>query len=156
MHLSILYKSPTFFLGSNLKKKFCTFIPNHIQVMTTPTPSNSTFEAGDTAWVLASTALVWIMIPGVGFFYSGIARSKNALSLIMLSFLSIAIVSIQVKFLVAKTVLHWHLGQLRIGLGLPCFDYICRKCFNLIVKIDLLFYLLVSLLTIQQFQKIYQ
>jgi Amt family ammonium transporter len=35
------------------------------------------------------------MIPGVGYYYSGMARSKNALSLIMLSMLSIAVVSIQ-------------------------------------------------------------
>ncbi|CAG8472142.1 10235_t:CDS:2 [Acaulospora colombiana] len=50
---------------------------------------------GDTAWTLASTALVWLMVPGVGYFYSGMARSKNALSLIMLSVLSVAVVSFQ-------------------------------------------------------------
>ncbi|CAG8443174.1 7208_t:CDS:2 [Diversispora eburnea] len=55
----------------------------------TPVPS------GDVAWLLASTALVWLMVPGVGYFYSGMARSKNALSLIMLSVMSIAVVSIQ-------------------------------------------------------------
>jgi len=65
-----------------------------------PVPSDASsttpqFLAGDTAWVLASTALVWIMIPGVGYFYSGMARSKNALSLIMLSVLSVAVVSFQ-------------------------------------------------------------
>jgi len=38
---------------------------------------------------------VWIMIPGVGYYYSGMARSKNALSLIMLSLLSAAVVSVQ-------------------------------------------------------------
>jgi hypothetical protein len=32
------------------------------------------YSPGDIAWVLASTALVWIMIPGVGFFYSGLLR----------------------------------------------------------------------------------
>lgn len=53
-------------------------------------------DTGDTGFVLASTALVWIMIPGVGFFYSGLARRKNALSLIMLSVLSVAVVSFQV------------------------------------------------------------
>ncbi len=50
----------------------------------------------DTGFVLASTALVWIMIPGVGFFYSGLANSKNALGLIILSILSVAVVSFQV------------------------------------------------------------
>ncbi|CAG8440296.1 12159_t:CDS:2 [Dentiscutata heterogama] len=51
------------------------------------------YDHGDIAWVLASTALVFIMVPGVGYFYSGMARSKNALSLIMLSVLSVAVVS---------------------------------------------------------------
>lgn len=32
------------------------------------------YNPGDIAWVLASTALVWIMVPGVGFFYSGLLR----------------------------------------------------------------------------------
>ncbi|CAI2163634.1 17837_t:CDS:2 [Funneliformis geosporum] len=50
---------------------------------------------GDVAWVLMSTALVFLMIPGVGYFYSGMARSKNALSLIMLSCLSVAVVMVQ-------------------------------------------------------------
>ncbi|KAF9995837.1 hypothetical protein BGZ65_008545 [Modicella reniformis] len=55
----------------------------------------SQYNAGDIAWTLTSTALVWLMIPGIGYFYSGMARSKNALSLIMLSCCSIAVVSIQ-------------------------------------------------------------
>ena len=32
------------------------------------------YSPGDIAWVLASTTLVWIMVPGVGFFYSGLLR----------------------------------------------------------------------------------
>ena len=59
---------------------------------------NEWFTTGDTAWILASTALVWLMIPGVGFFYSGLARRKSALSLIWLSLMSVAIVSFQVPF----------------------------------------------------------
>ncbi|KAK3829912.1 MAG: ammonium transporter AmtB-like domain-containing protein [Linnemannia elongata] len=55
----------------------------------------SQYNAGDIAWTLASTALVWLMIPGIGYFYSGMARSKNALSLIMLSCCSIAVVTVQ-------------------------------------------------------------
>ncbi|KAF9551065.1 hypothetical protein EC957_010833 [Mortierella hygrophila] len=62
----------------------------------TPTPLiGSQYEAGDIAWTLTSTALVWLMIPGIGYFYSGMARSKNALSLIMLSCCSIAVVTFQ-------------------------------------------------------------
>ncbi|KAG5338223.1 Ammonium transporter 1 [Termitomyces sp. J132] len=50
---------------------------------------------GDIAWTLASTALVWLMIPGVGFFYSGLLRRKNALSMIWTSMIAIAVVSFQ-------------------------------------------------------------
>jgi len=56
------------------------------------------YNGGDIAWVLASTALVWIMIPGVGYFYSGLLRRKNALSMISLSMVTIAVVSFQVCF----------------------------------------------------------
>jgi Amt family ammonium transporter len=58
-------------------------------------PAPAPLNAGDAAWILTSTALVMIMVPGVGYFYSGLARSKNALSLIMLSMLSLAVVSFQ-------------------------------------------------------------
>ena len=54
------------------------------------------YNGGDIAWVLASTALVWLMIPGVGFFYSGLLRRKNALSLIYLSVAVIGVGSFQV------------------------------------------------------------
>jgi Amt family ammonium transporter len=45
--------------------------------------------------MLTSTALVLLMIPGVGFFYSGLARRKSALSLIWLSMMSVGIVGFQ-------------------------------------------------------------
>lgn len=47
------------------------------------------------AWIIASTALVLLMIPGVGFFYSGLARRKSALSLLWLSVMGTAVVSFQ-------------------------------------------------------------
>ncbi|KAF8554495.1 ammonium transporter [Imleria badia] len=53
------------------------------------------YNLGDIAWTLASTALVFIMIPGVGFFYSGLLRRKNALSMIYLSMMTVAMVSFQ-------------------------------------------------------------
>lgn len=56
---------------------------------------NGMYYPGDIAWVLASTCLVFLMVPGIGFFYSGMARSKHALSLIMLGVLAIPIVSVQ-------------------------------------------------------------
>ncbi|KAL1890941.1 ammonium transporter Amt1 [Sporothrix stenoceras] len=56
---------------------------------------NVYYSSGDFAWIMTSAALVLLMIPGVGFFYSGLARRKSALSLIWLSMMSIAVVSFQ-------------------------------------------------------------
>jgi Amt family ammonium transporter len=56
----------------------------------------SIYNLGDIAWTLTCTALVWIMIPGLGFFYSGLLRRKNALSMIYLSLMTLAVVSFQV------------------------------------------------------------
>ncbi|KAL2795729.1 ammonium transporter AmtB-like domain-containing protein [Aspergillus keveii] len=56
---------------------------------------NIYYSSGDIAWIIMSTALVLLMIPGVGFFYSGLARRKSALSLIWLSLMSIGVVSFQ-------------------------------------------------------------
>jgi Amt family ammonium transporter len=52
-------------------------------------------DTGATAWILAATALVMIMTPGVGFFYGGLVRRKNLISMITLSFVALALVSIQ-------------------------------------------------------------
>jgi Amt family ammonium transporter len=49
---------------------------------------------GDTAWVLAASALVLIMTPGLAFFYGGMTRSKSVLNMMMMSFVTIGIVSI--------------------------------------------------------------
>ncbi|KAJ3145363.1 hypothetical protein HDU89_007116 [Geranomyces variabilis] len=48
-----------------------------------------------TAFIILSSALVFLMTPGLGMFYSGMSRSKNALSLIMTSMLSMSIITIQ-------------------------------------------------------------
>ena len=51
-------------------------------------------NSGDTAWVLTSSALVFIMVPGLAFFYAGLVRGKNALSTLMQSFIALAIVGL--------------------------------------------------------------
>ncbi|RKP14484.1 ammonium transporter AmtB-like domain-containing protein [Piptocephalis cylindrospora] len=63
---------------------------------TLTTPSELVpINAGDTSWVLMSTAGVFVMTVGLGFFYSGLARAKHALSLLFLMMVSIAVVSVQ-------------------------------------------------------------
>ncbi|HNR58216.1 MAG TPA: ammonium transporter [Methanothrix sp.] len=52
-------------------------------------------DSGDTAWILVSTAMVMLMIPGVGLFYGGLVRKKDVVSMIGLSFLALALVSVQ-------------------------------------------------------------
>jgi Amt family ammonium transporter len=53
-------------------------------------------DSGSTiAWLITATALVMLMTPGVGFFYGGLVRKKNFISMISLSFIAFALVSIQ-------------------------------------------------------------
>ena len=51
-------------------------------------------NAGDTAWVLASAALVMFMTPGLAFFYGGLVRAKNVLGTMMQSFIALALVTV--------------------------------------------------------------
>jgi Amt family ammonium transporter len=51
-------------------------------------------DTGNTAWLLASTALVLLMTPGLALFYGGLNRSKSVLNMMMMSFSCIGIVSI--------------------------------------------------------------
>ena len=53
-------------------------------------------NTGDTAWVLASSALVLLMtIPGLALFYGGLVRSKNVLGTLMQSFIMVGLISLQ-------------------------------------------------------------
>jgi Amt family ammonium transporter len=51
-------------------------------------------DTGATAWMLTSTALVLLMVPGLAMFYGGLVRSKNVLGTIMHSFVAMGIISI--------------------------------------------------------------
>lgn len=51
-------------------------------------------NAGDTAWVLVSAALVMLMTPGLAFFYGGMVRRKNVLSVLMQCVGAMAIISV--------------------------------------------------------------
>jgi ammonium transporter, Amt family len=51
-------------------------------------------DAGDTAWMLAATALVLLMTPALGLFYAGLVRSKNTLNTFMMCVAAIAIAGV--------------------------------------------------------------
>ena len=57
----------------------------------TQTPAIS---AGDTAWVLASSALVLLMTVGLACFYSGLVRSKNSLNTMMMSIVAMGAIGV--------------------------------------------------------------
>lgn len=50
-------------------------------------------EAGDTALVLLSAALVCLMTPGLAFFYGGLVRRKNVLNIMLQNFVSMGLVT---------------------------------------------------------------
>ena len=52
-------------------------------------------DAGDTAWLLTSSALVMLMTPGLALFYAGMVRRKNVLGTIMHSFIALGVVTLQ-------------------------------------------------------------
>jgi len=56
---------------------------------------NAAVSAGDTAWVLTSTALVMVMTVGLAFFYGGLVRPKNALNTMMMSVVALGVISVQ-------------------------------------------------------------
>ena len=51
-------------------------------------------NAGDTAWMLAATALVLLMTPALGLFYAGLVRAKNTLNTFMMSVAALAVATI--------------------------------------------------------------
>ncbi len=51
-------------------------------------------DTGDTAWMLASTALVMLMVPGLAFFYGGMVRAKSVLNIMMMVMYAMAITTV--------------------------------------------------------------
>ena len=51
-------------------------------------------DTGDTAWMLASSALVLLMTPGLAFFYGGMVRAKGVLNMLMMSISAMGVVTV--------------------------------------------------------------
>jgi Amt family ammonium transporter len=93
---------------------FVLSLPSAAAAQGTPPPP--AINAGDTAWMLTSTALVLLMTPALAFFYGGLVRSKNALNTMMMSFISLGFVSVA-----------WALLGYSLALG-PGSPYISAGC----------------------------
>jgi len=52
-------------------------------------------DTGSTAWMLMSSALVFLMVPGLALFYGGMVRAKNALNMLMCCFVSVGVIGLQ-------------------------------------------------------------
>src|SRR5687767_9821374 len=63
-------------------------------VKTLPNFDNGTYNAADIAWVIVATALVFLMTPGLAFFYGGMVNRKNVLSTMMKSVVAAGIVGV--------------------------------------------------------------
>ena len=57
--------------------------------------SGAVISAGDTAWLLVSSALVLLMVPGLALFYGGLVRGRSMLNTLMMSIAALAVVGVQ-------------------------------------------------------------
>ena len=73
-------------------------------------------SAGDTAWVLTSSALVMVMTVGLAFFYGGLVRPKNSLNTMMMSMVALGVVSVQ-WIIVGYSIAFAHGGSIWGGLA---------------------------------------
>ncbi len=55
----------------------------------------ATLNTGDTAWMLTSSALVMLMVPGLALFYAGMVRRKNVLGTMMHSMAALGIIGVE-------------------------------------------------------------
>ncbi len=82
-----------------MKKKVTVPLLSTLSLLAMPTvmaaEPESAINAGDTAWVLISAALVFVMTPALALFYGGMVRSKNVLATIMQSMFILAMISVE-------------------------------------------------------------
>ncbi|PLX77248.1 MAG: ammonia channel protein [Desulfuromonas sp.] len=76
-----------------LKKS--SFLFSILLLIPTLTFAADAIDTGDTAWLIVSSALVLLMLPGLALFYGGMVRSKNVLSTSMHTFAAMAIIGVQ-------------------------------------------------------------
>ena len=76
-----------------LKKKLSLALPL-ILIPTTLLAAEPVIDSGNTSWMLISTALVLLMMPGLAMFYGGLVRTKNVLGTMMHTFVAMAVIGV--------------------------------------------------------------
>lgn len=84
-------------------------------------PKTEVSSAADTAWMLVATAMVMLMTPGLAFFYGGLVRRKNVLSVLMQCFMCLSLLS------VAWVVIGYSLAFAENGGFIGNFDHLFLK-----------------------------
>ena len=79
---------------------------------------NKWFQSGDQAYIIVASAMVMVMVPGLGFLYSGLARRKSALSMIWVCMCSMSVITFQwylwgYSLAFSKTATNGFIGNLR-------------------------------------------
>jgi Amt family ammonium transporter len=80
----------------HLKLAVCCFVLSSVMFGSVAWAAEApVINAGDTAWLLVSAALVMLMLPGLALFYGGMVQRKNVLSSLMHSFVALSVVALQ-------------------------------------------------------------
>ena len=85
--LAITIADSTFAFGQETAAEATEAVPVAVD-------NSKVLDKGDQAWMLMSSALVLLMTPGLAFFYGGLVRRKNVLSVLMQCFLCLGIVTV--------------------------------------------------------------
>ncbi len=81
-------------MKKRLKKSMVILILLFMSITGLIASDGTEIDTGATAWMLTSTALVLLMIPGLAMFYGGLVRSKNVLGTVMHSFVAMGIITV--------------------------------------------------------------
>lgn len=106
MEQSYRFNLPTAFGAASLNisdEDFSARNPNEFYLVSHPQSSSVSkslspifLQGGDLAWVMISSGLVLLMVPGLGLFYSGISEKCSAISMMWLSMMTTALIGVQV------------------------------------------------------------
>ncbi len=81
-------------MKKRLKKSLLILVLLFVSLTGLIASEGTEIDSGATAWMLTSTALVLLMIPGLAMFYGGLVRSKNVLGTVMHSFVAMGIITV--------------------------------------------------------------